>query len=224
MKQIGVLFLLFTLLTLACKDDDTTLPEEFVGLQYLPLKVGQESIYKIDSIIYNEFTGGVDTIRLQLRELVYESILDAEQRKAFEIGIYQRANDTLEWRLIRVIRKTRTASKYELLDNNQRTVPLIFPVSMDKKWDVNSLNATAEVEYLYKSVNESLLLNGVNYDSTLSVIQLDEENLIERQFAEEKYALGFGLIYRRDLNIETDFDNNILSGYDATVELISFSN
>lgn len=223
MRKIGMLFLFLALLTVACREDDTAPVQEFTGLQYLPLTVGQESIYQVDSVLYNEFTGRVDTIRLQLREKVAYSIIDAEQRTAFTIGIYQRANDTLAWRLIREIRKTRTEKRYELLDNNQTTVPLIFPISLGKEWDVNSLNTSNAVEYSYQSVNESLQINEVKYDSTLTVLQLDEENLIERRFAEEKYAIGFGLILRKDINVRTDFNNKIISGYDATVKLIDFS-
>ncbi len=223
MRKIGIFFLFVSLLAVGCKDDDTAPIAELVGEEYLPLSSGQESIYQIDSIKYNEFTGRVDTIRLQLRELVKDAILDAEQRRAFEVEIYQRANDTLDWRLIRVVRKTKLESRYELLDNNQKMVPLIFPAQKEKAWDVNSLNATAALEYVYTSVNEEYFLNGIRYDSTLTVAQIDEENLIERTFASEKYAMGFGMIYRKHIDIRTDFDNNILSGYEATVELIRFS-
>jgi hypothetical protein len=49
----------------------------------------------------------------------------------------------------------------------------------------------------------------------LHVKQADEENLIEKRFAEEKYAPNLGLIFRRDLNIRTSFNGEILSGYDC---------
>ena len=215
--------LLVSLLLNSCSDDENDTPATvFFGYDYLPLQIGQESTYSIDSVLYDEFTGRVDTARLQLKEMVKSSFKDAENREAFLVDIYRRENDTLPWNFVKVVAKTRTSVRYELLEDNLITVPLIFPVGENKSWDANRLNVEDEQTYNYESVHASFELNGERYDSTITIEQIDNENLIEKMFAEEKYALHFGLIYRKDINIETELNGNIRNGYEATVRLIEF--
>ena len=40
------------------------------------------------------------------------------------------------------------------------------------------------------------MINSLSFDSTLSVIQIDENNYVETIFGNEKYAAGVGMIYK----------------------------
>lgn len=205
----------------ACKtDDDADL--KLVGSEYYPLTLNQESIFEIDSILYNDFTGRVDTIRLQRRELVERKNLDQEMREAFIIGIYERAAASLPWIKIREIRKVKTAIRLEITENNLVLLPLVFPITNDKTWNVNSLNTENKVEYAYDKAHQSFSLNMMLYDSTVTVNQMDEENLIERKFSEEIYAINRGLIQRTVIDLETKVNGEIVKGFEANTRLLSF--
>ena len=52
--------------------------------------------------------------------------------------------------------------------------------------------------YSYEYYHQPLTLNMVNYDSTLSVLQIDENNFIEKLYGNEIYATGIGLIYKEE--------------------------
>ena len=73
-------FLFISILVLmisACsKDDSEDLPENFAGYNYLPLSVGLENIYLVDSIAYDDFTGTVDTTQYFIRELFEGTVQD----------------------------------------------------------------------------------------------------------------------------------------------------
>lgn len=218
-----LIFLLTVLLLFAaCSDDDDTLEAQFVGHQYLPLTVGAEHVYQVDSIRYDEFTKRSDTLRFQQRELIKSSFIDGENREAYLIQVFQREDESTAWNLVKTISKTRTTIRYERFEDNIKIIPLVFPISEGKDWNANGLSILNEANFRYKSVNLPLSIDGNTYDSTLTVIQEDEENLIERKFAEEKYAVNVGLIHRKDIDIVTDLEGKILRGYDATIRLISY--
>jgi len=220
----GILFFSLILFLSACNEDEkdiVILP--LVGKQYVSLKVGQEVIYQIDSTLYNEFSGGVDTVSLQQRELIIRTELDAENRETFIVEIYTRADDTLAWQLNRVTKRTVTEYRYEVLDNNVITVPLVFPIVVDKAWNTNVLNASTAKEYKYKTVNEAFSNGSLQYASTVSVLQFDEENLIEKIFEKETFAVDVGLIFREHKEIETELNGNIRSGFESEMRLISFN-
>lgn len=224
MKLIKVFISLSIFLFIACSSDDEVKLEslKFQGFEYAPLKVGQESIFDIDSIIYNEFTGRVDTLRIQERELIKEQIVDASGRPAFLAELYRRNSDTLNWSLIRVLRKTKTNQRLEILDNNQLRVDLVFPIINSRDWNKNSLNSESPTKVSFEKVNEPFMVGIENYDSTATVFIREEENLIEQIFTNEVYGIGKGLIYRRDKNLETELNGKVRSGYDVTIQLIEF--
>ena len=60
--------ILISILFYACKKDEDVNETLFFGYQYIPIHEGDERIYQVDSIIYDDFTGLVDTIRFQLLE------------------------------------------------------------------------------------------------------------------------------------------------------------
>jgi fibronectin type 3 domain-containing protein len=115
-----------------------------------------------------------------------------------------------------------TDYRYEVLDNNLITVPLVFPVTSGKRWNTNVLNTNAVKDYEYTTVNESFFNGDLQYDSTVSILQFEEENLIEQIFERETHAKGVGLIFREHKDLETEFNGDIRSGFESEMRLISF--
>ena len=222
MKRIILLFSIISLLSACSEDEGLGDVSIFVGKEYVSLKVGQEAIYQIDSTLYNEFSGRINIVSLQQREYIARTEMDAENRETFIVEIHTRTADTLPWRLNRITRRTLTDYRYEVLDNNVITVPLVFPIILDKKWNTNVLNASIAKEYEYNSVNEVFVMDSLQYDSTVSVLQFEEENLIENLFEKEFYAAHVGLIFREHNEIETELNGDIRSGFKSEMRLISF--
>lgn len=207
---------------MSCSDDDSnSISNGSIGYQYIPLKVGSELVYQIDSISYDEFTGTVDTTTFFLRELVEEEFNDIVGNTSFLIGIYKRNSDTLSWIKKSNISKKIVGRRYEKLENNTILIPLVFPLAENVSWDVNALNSAFSELYSFKNLHESLRVNGINYDSVLVVDQKEEQNLIERFLEEEKYAAQIGLIQKRKMAIQTELNGTIKNGTDVRMNLIS---
>ncbi len=214
---------LFLLCCTSCEDEDTEpLSDDFFYYQYFPLQLGQEHVFQIDSILYDDFSGSVDTLSHQRREVVERTFIDNENREAFIVGIYQRADSSASWSKKEEIYRVLTRVRLEENNNNERKILLVFPVRDDKRWNSNPLNLNDAEEYVYANVHQPLDLNATTYDSTLTINQRDEQNFIERFFSQEKYATQTGLIYRKDISLRTDLDGTIRSGYNATLQLIEF--
>lgn len=222
MKKIFYIGLLLAC-NYSCEDEDTEpLSEDFFFYQYFPLQVGQEHVYQIDSIIYDDFSGSVDTFRHQRREVVEGTFLDNEAREAYIIGIYRRLDSSFNWNKQEEIYRSGNSLRIEEFNNNLRKVRMVFPITERKSWDANAFNIEDKEEYTYTVIHQPLELNELFYDSTLTIVQRDEKNFIEEFFSEEKYATQFGLIYRKDIEIRTNFAGEIQSGYNASIQLIDF--
>lgn len=217
-----LLFIAFVLSLVACKDDSDTTAISW-GRNYLPLKVGQEAIYEVDSILYDDFSGKIDTLHFQRREWVESSYLDDTKQIVYRVEIALRIDESSPWRTVEVQGRQLIDNRYESIIGNKRTIELIFPLSEGKRWDANARNTEDEREYRLQAVHQAFELSDtVSFDSTATVLQEEEENLIERYFIEEKFATNVGRIYRRDQSLQTALNGTIESGYDVSMRLISF--
>ena len=50
--------------------------------------------------------------------------------------------------------------------------------------------------YFYDYYHEPATFNSLNFDSTISIIQIDENNYVEKMYGNEIYAAGIGLVYK----------------------------
>lgn len=160
---------------------------------------------------------------LQQREYIANLERGAANRETFIVEIYTRAADTLPWRINRLTKRTLTDYRFEVLDNNLVTVPLVFPIALRKRFNTNVLNISAVKDYEYTAVNEPLSNGNLHYDSTVSILQYEEENLIEQILEIETHATGVGLIFRQHKDLETEFNGDIRSGFESEMRLISFN-
>ncbi|MEO8087344.1 MAG: hypothetical protein ABI763_11015, partial [Bacteroidota bacterium] len=64
------------------------------------------------------------------------------------------------------------------------------------EWNGNDKNTLEEEMYHYKNINTSKTYNNLSFDSTLTVIQRDDNNFVEKIYGVEVYASGIGMIYK----------------------------
>lgn len=176
------------------------------GYNYYPLTPGHYVTYAVDSFYYsatNYPTISIDTIHYEIKELIDTSFIDNEGRTSFRIERYRRANSADNWALDRIWSANNNNIILDKNEDDLHFIKLVFPVLEGKTWRGNGMIvAQDENEYLkdwtykYVDVNSSFVVGAETFDSTLTVMQIDDENLIEKKFAYERYAKGVGMIYK----------------------------
>lgn len=188
----------FALTWFSCKKESVVLPP--LSFNYFPTEKGRYIIYDVDSVYHSENDNNNDdsvyAYHYQVKDKIDSSFLDLEGRTNQILLRYRRANDTLEWELTNVWTQYLSATSAYLTEDNVQYHKLSFPISSTITWNGNDSNTGQEEFYFYEYYHESDVINGNSFDSTLSVIQIDENNYVEKLFGNEKYAVGVGLIYK----------------------------
>jgi len=111
-------------------------------------------------------------------------------------------------------------TKAEKVEENIRYIKLVFPVKEGKSWDGNAYNTLGTWNYTYTDVDVPLIINNNTFDSTLTVLQLDNPLLISYEHSEEQYARGVGMIYKQYTFLDYQ---NIQPGLEFTMQVSSYS-
>jgi hypothetical protein len=200
---------------------DTPVVGIYFKYEYFPIQTGNWIEYEVDSITYDDFFDpiAIDTVSFFLREEISESFLDNEGREAYKIEVYRKDTDTLPWELINVQSVVKINQQAERVEDNLRFIKLVFPVVTDKKWsgnayfdytDNNSCDFLGDWNYQYTSVDKAANYNGLHFDSTLTVLQIDNENLLCKNYSQEIYAKHIGLVYKKLLRLATQNINSTI--------------
>ena len=203
-----ILIVLPALLFTACSDDDNTVTQPS-GLiyTYYPAAVGDSLIYDVELITKDEFTGIQDTQIYQLLEVVESIFNDNQGRPTHRLERYTRSTPGDPWVISDVWTSNLTSSWVERKEENVTYVKLAFPITPSMTWNGNVLNTQDPLTYRYQDLHQPMSLGSLSFDSTLTVLQRDEDYFTERYYFIEKYANHVGLIYRE--NIEIIKDNSI---------------
>lgn len=208
--------LLVLVIFAGCKDKNSD-PVD-LGHDFFPVNPGTWVEYDVDSIVHDPFNQRIDTFEFFVREVIESEFTDLEGRTSQRIERFKRESDTMPWRLTDVWTAIRTSTTAERVEENERFIKLAFPVGLNDRWDGNAFNLKSEEEYEYTEVDVSALVNGLTYSQSLTVLQFDNSNLIEREFGLEKYARDIGMIYKEFTILDLQRD----SGLDLRMELISY--
>lgn len=158
-------------------------------------------MYDVDSILHSDNDNNTDdsvySWHYQLKEVVGETFIDGQGRPVQIIQRFRRDNDSEEWSEINVCTQLVTAAAMYRTDDNIAYHKLAFPISSNTQpWNGNDMNTLDEEFYQYENFHVPLTMNAFDFDSTLSVLQVDEDNFVEKIYGEEVYANHVGLIYR----------------------------
>jgi hypothetical protein len=222
-KAIFFILVSLVVFTISCKKDKV-LPAVNMGYNYFPTNVGHWVAYQVDSIVWDDFTQSVDTFHYKIKELVESEFIDNSSRNTQRIERYIKINDSTPWQIKNVYYWNITPSIAEKTEQNIRYAKLIFPTVKSEKWDGNMYNFQEAQSYKYAYVDKPDSYNSLAFDSTLSVIQIDEEYAISKDYAEEIYARNVGMIYKRYTSISTKPTGEITKGVDYQYTIISYGN
>ncbi|MFM7023863.1 MAG: hypothetical protein ACKOXB_12905 [Flavobacteriales bacterium] len=202
-RKILILLAIVFLFAASCKKGGELVVES--GREYIPVKTGNYIIYHVDSIHFDDFTEKSDTFSFQLKEEIGAAFTDATGNTSYQLKRYTRADtgnaDALPWTLRKIWYVTKLDSRYERVEESYRYTRLEFPASEGGTWNGNAFNNNEEWDYTYKNVHKPTTLKSNMWDSTLTVIQIDDDLLISKKYYKEIYAKNVGLVYRGYIDV-----------------------
>jgi len=174
-----------------------------MGYDYAPTTIGKYVVYDIDSVVYDDFKKDTTFFKYRIKEKLEEIYIDNEGRSAIKLVRYIKKYDAsvsyedMSWIVKDIWNYTKTKTTLEVVEENVRYTKLIFPINGGAEWNGNAFNTIGEWNYKYEYVDVAQKINATNFSNVLSVIQKnDKNNVIHREFYNEKYAKNVGLVYR----------------------------
>lgn len=189
---------------------------------YFPLEVGSWIEYDVTDIVHDEI--GSDTSVYQLKEITAEEFLDNEGRLTYRVERYWRNDSNANWSIQDVWYSNKTKTTAEKVEENVRFTKMIFPINTSKYWNGNAFNNLEEWEYSYDSLHTPKLINNLSFDSTITVIQRDNENVVEYEKVKEIFAVDIGLIYKSHIDLDINLANilDINSGRELEMTVTAY--
>lgn len=184
---------------------------------YFPLEINFWQEYKVDSITFSDFTNPVtiDTSSYFLKELIESDYLDLSNNTNYRVEQYKRYENS-SWFINNIFSQKATNINFQKVENDLRFIKLVFPPELNKTWNghiyidvidepsLDFYNPTKfEWEYTFTAIDEKLEIGEFTFDSCVTVIQIDEENLFEKKYSKEIYAKNVGLVYKELMILET---------------------
>jgi hypothetical protein len=223
--------LILLLLLVGCSKTENVEENPFpIITDYYPGKIGSFIDYKVDSIYHNNALEQHDTVHYKIRELLESNFTDNQGRNSIRIERYISHVDSTNWILKDIWFSTTTNVRMEKIEEDVRFIKLINPIQEDEAWNGNAMNILDEWEYNYLQIAEPFFTDSLNFDSTITVLQRDYSNLIEKEYAKEIFAKNIGMIYKYSklLRVNPNFNEllpdtaDIDSGVEYTMKAINY--
>ena len=185
--------------------------------EYAGLQKGRFILYDAVEVTHtpaSSSTVNSDTSRYELKVVIEDTISDNLGRISWKYVRYVRDNALQNWVLSDVWMTLVDGNNAELVEENQRIIKMKSPIKSSTIWNANVFNNFVESTYSYDRINLSFDVNTLSFDSTVTVKQSEERNLVSFEKKLEVYAKGIGMVYKyyKDLSI-ANFDTlNIKEG------------
>ncbi|MDX1799093.1 MAG: hypothetical protein R3255_10625 [Candidatus Lokiarchaeia archaeon] len=214
--KTSFLVILFLVLFYSCKKDSNQEVKFYDA--YFPLDLGSWIQYSVHEINYSDI--GYDTLDYDLKEILKETFLDDQGRLSYRVERYWRFSKNDPWEIKDVWVANKSTTTAERVEENERYIKMVFPVSISQYWNGNVYNSMKEWGYSYDSLHFPREINQLTFDSTVKVIQRDNINAVEFEQAEEIYAMNIGMIYKK--LIDYDVNYTIKSGIEQEMKITAY--
>ncbi len=208
--------------------------------EYAPLAAGKYITYDLDSLVYV----GLSTVEqhhfYQVKYAVADSFTDLLGRKAFRIlRSIRNSGSTGAFAPDNTFVAVNTGNSFEFTENNLRFLKLVLPFKEGGTWkgnsaiDVSSLGSDQQYlfdwDYTYSDVDQAKKVGNVNLASTVTINQRDESfnlpvtastNIASRDYSQEIYAKGIGMVYKNFLHFEYQSSYNGYIGYGIKLTMV----
>jgi hypothetical protein len=208
-----------TLFMAACNKKTAVVNDEKIE-SYWPLQTGKYITYQLDSLVYINFGKKDTTISYQVKYETDELMNETASEKTYRVLRYIRKSSNQSWTPEAAFAATQTNNQIRFLENGLLFIKLQSPVKNGFSWKGNALIETGSANslvryldnwtYIYASVGLAEKLSNNEMVQTLTVNQRDEvigqadnpDSYSEINYAQEKYAKGIGMVYRKFLHKE----------------------
>jgi len=215
------IFFLISFFFFSCGKNET-LPPAPLYLDYYPLKLHSCITYAVDSTHYNEFNHTKINYLFELKDTIVSILDDETKRFTVRMERYKREPGG-SWKFQKTITKTITGLRGEEFIDNQRFVRMTFPPLEGKIWNGNTYNNLGKQDYEILTVHQPAFINGIELDSTVTIKQIDEINLIREDVISEIYAKGIGLVQKDVKALDKDISSGIIkNGFVYTMTVKSY--
>lgn len=207
----------------SCKKD-SIIPTS-ASFNYFPIEQGTYTIFDVDSIYHadndNNNDDSVYSWHYQVKEVIDSTFEDGQGRPTQIIYRYKRSDALQSWMLTNVWTQTLTKSAAWRYEDNVVYHKLAFPINKNIEWNGNDANESAEEIYSYEAIHDEMDLGTLTFDSTISVLQVDENNYVEKIYGYEIYANNAGLIYKERADLRK-INGLVTDGTEYKMSLIEF--
>jgi hypothetical protein len=225
-KKIGYLSLFIAGIVLfgthSCKKPE---PVD-MGYDYFPQNQGHYVIYSVHEVFVDAQVNQKDTFDYFIKTVVGEPITDNSGRTAREFERYYSTTSNGPWNIHDVWTSIIDGPRGELVEENNRTIKLIFAPSENADWNMNAYNTLDELECYYSNIHEPYSINGNEFSSAVTVEQEDFTSFIDSRRKYEVYARGVGMVYKyfKDFVIINGNPANVKKGHFLEMKLLSYGN
>lgn len=220
LKRIFFLVAFCSLVWFSCTKENNA-PAVDLQTEFYPLKVGSVYIYDVDSNDYTHFVP--ESYKFQIKDSVADTFLDLTGQTNYRIERYRRNNSASNWIIQQVYSRNKSLRAGEEFINNQRFVRLVFPPTRGTSWNGNSKNTIGKQDYIIEEGILPLTVNSLSFDSTVTVTEIDEFNLIQEDLVKSTYAKNVGLVQKTVTAIGKDISSGVITdGVAYTYKLTSY--
>lgn len=237
MSGLFVSLVSMVLLTVVCcnKTDNFHITYHY---DYFPVEIGKYVAYDVDSIIYTYVSGGTpqrDTVKYQTKELIADTFYDNQNQVNYRLEVYRRNNASENWSIWKVWSTKMNTINAQKDEDELNFIKLVFPPKEGATWEGNIYLPETDPykvfrnwNYTYLSVHQPYTVNGLNFDSTLTVNQVDAQLAIEKTFRKEVYAKNVGLIeqqweYLTTQTVPANYTNGNLNGFRIRMRVFEYN-
>lgn len=219
-KKLLVGLLLLSALASCSKNEN--LPPLNMGLEYFPLVAKRVVTYTVDSTVYNDFNNSTTNFQFQIKDSVSNSYTDGEGNTAYRIERFKKEG-IADWIFQKTISKKIANNRAEEFVDNYKYIRLVFPTTLHRQWNGNAYNNIGLWQHEITEINEPLVIGTNTLDSTLTVNQYTEINLIREDIYKEIYAKNVGLVLKEVRAIDKDISTGrIKRGFTYSMQLKSY--
>ncbi len=218
MKLKTLIFFYFILNLVACQKDNFETNQRDLGKKYINYLPKTYSIFKVEQIVFNDFTNQTDTNHFEVLDINDSFILDNLNENIMRIERYKRNDSSEAWAFSDVYYSKLDDLSYSTFEINKKTIKISFPLSEDAYWNINAFNTDIATMVYYDKINNSMTLDNKTYNNVLVVKSDVVNNSIREKQYQEIYAENIGLI--EALYVQIEKNQNKLRGQKTKYQLI----